>query len=323
VVDRSRDERARWRAEVASGPVAAAASLAVALDRLGPIRRIVDAATGDGPIASVGAAGLSVDALARGLRQDGALIVRGLVPSERCAALAHRIADACAGRDRFREGAPAGPGARFAPFEPRREMGMPLTFLRHVARMCEAVMVADAPSVLDLLLATVAETGVVSLVAEHLGESPALSVDKTLTRHAPARIAESYLPDHLHPGWHQDGASWDHGTRALDLWIAFDNCGPGTGRRSIELHPRPMREIVPEAFDDPPAHVAALEAIQRSVAPVALALAAGDAVLFDHLNLHRTEGGRSFTEPRASAELWFFAPSVFPAGLTPMAICPA
>ena len=46
---------------------------------------------------------------------------------------------------------------------------------------------------------------------------------------------------------------------------------------------------------------------------------AGDALLFDHLNLHRTAADPSMTRDRYAIETWFFAPSVYPEKQVPLA----
>ena len=48
--------------------------------------------------------------------------------------------------------------------------------------------------------------------------------------------------------------------------------------------------------------------------------AAGDALLFDHLFLHRTAVGEHMTRERHAMETWFFAPSAYPKGQIPLAL---
>jgi hypothetical protein len=45
---------------------------------------------------------------------------------------------------------------------------------------------------------------------------------------------------------------------------------------------------------------------------------AGDALLFDHLFLHRTAAGPGMTRERYAMENWFFAPSAYPDGQIPV-----
>ena len=44
----------------------------------------------------------------------------------------------------------------------------------------------------------------------------------------------------------------------------------------------------------------------------------GDALLFDHLFLHRTAISPTMTRPRHAMETWFFAPSTYPDGQIPL-----
>jgi hypothetical protein len=46
----------------------------------------------------------------------------------------------------------------------------------------------------------------------------------------------------------------------------------------------------------------------------------GDALLFDHLMLHRTASEPSMTKRRYAIETWFFAPSAYPDGQVPLVI---
>ncbi|MEZ5167509.1 MAG: hypothetical protein R2695_13835 [Acidimicrobiales bacterium] len=44
----------------------------------------------------------------------------------------------------------------------------------------------------------------------------------------------------------------------------------------------------------------------------------GDALLFDHLFLHRTGVTDAMTKERYAIESWFFAPSAYPGGQIPV-----
>ncbi len=46
--------------------------------------------------------------------------------------------------------------------------------------------------------------------------------------------------------------------------------------------------------------------------------AAGDALLFDHMFLHRTAAGPGMSRERYAMENWFFAPSAYPEGQFPL-----
>jgi len=47
-------------------------------------------------------------------------------------------------------------------------------------------------------------------------------------------------------------------------------------------------------------------------------LEAGDAMLFDHLLVHRTAVAPGMTRERHAIESWFFAPSAYPEGQLPI-----
>jgi hypothetical protein len=322
----------RMSVTVSDGAARAARSLRDALDA----RTTVAGAGGDrtpgprvatpGPLPTVHADGLSATAISAALATHGALLVRELVDPDWCARLSALIHHATEGRDLFlaAEARHETPGNHpaFAPLDPSLATVLPAHFLRSVARQCEAVLVAEAPAVSEAMLTLLAQLAVVPVIEEHLGEWPALSLDKWIARCVPPQLPPTTLPDRLFPGWHQDGATWPPQTRSLDLWITFDPAGPGTGAHGIELHPRPIDHFIPEAMGaDWAGHGKAVEDIQRDVAPVAPTLEPGDALLFDHRNLHRSAGG-PFTRWRTSVECWFFAPSTFPAQLTPMVLDP-
>ena len=49
-------------------------------------------------------------------------------------------------------------------------------------------------------------------------------------------------------------------------------------------------------------------------------LRAGDLVLFDEMNLHRTATAEGLTEDRRAIENWFFAPSSYPPHHVPIIV---
>ena len=149
------------------------------------------------------------------------------------------------------------------------------------------------------------------MLADYLGESPALSVKKTTLR----RVA----PD-CKGGWHQDGAFLGQGIRTLNLWVALSDCG--VDAPSMDMVPARMPRILPtgqggadfgwsvgEGF---------VEAGDVEFAPVRLKFSAGDAIFFDEMNLHRTAVDESMTLTRYAIEAWFFAPSSYPLGQIPI-----
>ena len=65
---------------------------------------------------------------------------------------------------------------------------------------------------------------------------------------------------------------------------------------------------------------AAGERVADGVAVVRPEFEAGDALLFDHLFLHRTAVAPGMSLERHAMETWFFAPSAYPKGQIPLAL---
>ncbi len=121
-------------------------------------------------------------------------------------------------------------------------------------------------------------------------------------------------------GWHQDGAFLGEGIRALNVWIALTPCGrdsPG-----LDLLPRRLDEIVETGtrgsyFDWAVGGDLVAELAQETPV-VRPEFAAGDALLFDEMYLHRTATDPSMLHSRYTIETWCFAPSAYPPGHVPI-----
>lgn len=173
---------------------------------------------------------------------------------------------------------------------------------------------ADSPHMLFELVELLERTGVVDMVSQYLSERPALSVGKTTLRKIPVGQKNS--------GWHQDGQFLGKDVRSVNLWLALSPCGrdaPG-----IDLVPKRIPYIVETGT-----HGAEMEWIVgpglietlAHDAPVASPeFAAGDALLFDHLFLHRTGLPPNRTRDRWAIEAWMFAPSHYPMNFEPLVL---
>lgn len=265
------------------------------------------------PFEPVDPADLDVATLRRGLARHGCVLVRGLIPPERAEALARGIDraleafDTCAA-----DGGPASAPPWYVPFTPRageyRVGGR-----RNWVRASGGVWTADSPRMLFELLELVEETGIGALVEEHLGERPALSANKCTLRRVP--------PD-TNTNWHQDGAFLGRDVRTLNLWLALSPCG--TDAPGLDVVPRRFDEILPTGtgdalFDWSVAPSVAAEVAGGDDGIVSPEFAPGDALLFDHLFLHRTGVTPDMTRERWAIESWFFAPSTYPGGQIPLA----
>jgi hypothetical protein len=100
--------------------------------------------------------------------------------------------------------------------------------------------------------------------------------------------------------------------RSLDVWISLSHCGddaPGidvVGRRLDEIADtgtygaRMSWTVAPDVVE----RVAAGAIVRPIFEP-------GDALLFDHMNLHCTAIDPGMTRDRYAIETWFFAPSTY------------
>jgi len=261
-------------------------------------------------VPEIAAAALSAAALGGALQHHGCLLVRGLVPPARAALLGDDIDRAFAAYDAMFEGRATAEDARWlTPFSPGD--GSAYTPLqRHWGRLNAGILLADSPRSLYDVTETWAAIGLGRHLADYLGEWPALSFKKCTLRRTP--------PD-AKTEWHQDGAFLGTATRTVNIWLACTPCGedaPG-----LDVVPRRLPELAPMGtasalFDW---SVASEEADRLAAGDVARPVfAAGDALCFDQMTLHRTAVDASMTRTRWAIESWFFAPSTYPLDQVPI-----
>jgi hypothetical protein len=273
----------------------------------------VEPAAPHGPLQATRPDDLTVPALRDGLAHHGCVLVRGLIPPERAEALAGGVDraldafDACADQPR---GASAPPW--YVPFDADARKYR-VGGRRAWVRASGALWTADSPRMLFELLDVVEATGIGSLVEGYFGERPALSANKCTLRRVP--------PD-ASTNWHQDGAFLGRHVTTLNLWLALSPCGidaPG-----LDIVPRRFDEILPTGtdgaiFDWSVSHTLVEQAAGGADAILRPEFQPGDALLFDHLFVHRTAVEPGMTRDRWAIETWFFAPSSYPEGQIPLA----
>jgi ectoine hydroxylase-related dioxygenase (phytanoyl-CoA dioxygenase family) len=300
-------------ARPASSDLAGPESLAVA-GRADPRSARVD-----GALPEADASTLTATELRRALDTTGVMIVRNVIQRDRCRSLAEMCREAALARDVTLGYAPCSTEtSELDLFEPDDERGRDRHGDRHIAKACEAIFVADWPPAARALIEVLAESSIIQVVADLLGEWPAFAFEKWVLRHIPTALVPSRVHDDFYPGWHQDGAvGWPEPSRAIDVWIAFESCGDDTGRRGLEVVPRPMRHVLPSLTVGALYFTILIELLELSP-PCRPSLAPGDALIFDGHTVHRTGGGQNYSASRASADCWLFAPSSFPRDLTPL-----
>ena len=251
-------------------------------------------------IPEIAGADLSVEQVRSALFNHGSLIVRGLIGPERIAQLTDDIDRALDGYDAWFAGkglATAAPW--FVPFahEPKK---VERKFRRDVG----GVLAVDSPPALFDLIETFDDAGVRRVVTEFFSEQPALLAKKWTLRKVPHDTGES--------GWHQDGSFMGGDIRSLNVWLALSHCGddaPG-----LDVVARRLDGIVPTGTDGAWLDWTVGPGMVEQVAPGAVVrpiFEAGDALIFDHMNLHRTAVDPGMLNDRYAIEAWFLAPSTY------------
>lgn len=244
----------------------------------------------------------------------GCLLVRGLLEPGPIATLRAGIDRALEQRDAFAEGAPAEQTTPwFEPFEPARGYSTEGADWNRVKAGSGAAWACDSPRMLFELLEAFETAEILSAAADYLGERPSFSMNKSVLRRTP--------PDTL-GAWHQDGAFLGKGIRTLNVWLALSDCGERAP--SLDVVPRRFEEVVETGTDGAafPWSVSntLVEELLDGRTPPRPVFAPGDALLFDHLCLHRTGTAAGMDQVRYATETWHFASSAFPDELVPLIV---
>jgi Phytanoyl-CoA dioxygenase (PhyH) len=254
---------------------------------------------------------LTPAALREAVARSGCLLVRGLLPRDRAEGLARGIDRALDGFDAEVDAdVPGAASPWYSPFVPqdgRYRVGG----RRKWVRASGAVWTVDSPHMLFELCELLDDTGVGDLVAAHLGERPSLSANKCTLRRVPVDT---------NTNWHQDGAFLGAEVRSMNLWLALSDTGPDSP--GLEIVPRRFDEVLPTgtegAMFDWSVSPRIVDEIARDTPVLSPTFRAGDALLFDHMLLHRTAVGPDMTRERYAMETWLFAPSTYPEGQIPV-----
>lgn len=266
---------------------------------------------GEPGIPEIAAADLTPERLGGALLHHGSLLVRGLVPEDRTAAIAEEIDrvfdgyDYVAASDNEVEQLPW-----YSPF-PAEEPYSWTVMDRLWARKLGGVMAPDSPRALFGVLDALHDAGLGPVLERYLGEWPALSVKKFTLRRTPHDAPSE---------WHQDGSFLGEGIRTVNVWLSLSHCGvdaPG-----LDIIPQRFESIVTTGTDDALFDWSVSRAMADQVSGGVMAspvFGPGDAVLFDQLTLHRTRVTPEMTKTRYAIESWFFAPSTYPDVQIPIA----
>lgn len=262
-------------------------------------------------IPEINAADLDLDALGSAIHFHGALIVRGLVDQKAVDELRQQLDHALDERDQSAQNGSDG-NSWYCP--PEKLLSHPRCKSFGMTARTGSMWTAASPRVMCTLIDLYERLGLQSLCDSYFGEQSMLSIKKWVLR----RIFPLAQPS----DWHQDGAFMGADIKSVNLWLALNECGESTDAPGMDIIPGKISEIL-----DTGTHDAAFEwSVGEGLVEETFAerpaqqphFKPGDAVFFDHMNLHRTSYSTAFTQPRYAIESWFIAPSNYPQGQVPL-----
>jgi hypothetical protein len=265
-------------------------------------------------IPEVAVADLSAETIRSAFLEAGCLLVRGLMPASEIAGLTEGIDTAMEQRDANAEGTPAEQTTPwFEAFEPAPGYSTEGADWNRIKAGSGAVWACDSPRMMFRLLEAFERAGILQVATDYLGERPCFSMNKAVLRRTPADAIGA---------WHQDGAFLGQGIRTLNVWLALSECGERAP--ALDMVPRRFEQTVETGTEGAafPWSVSntLVEEMLGGEAPPRPVFKPGDAMLFDHLCLHRTGSGPGMDQTRYATETWCFASSAFPDELVPLVV---
>jgi len=263
-------------------------------------------------VPEIPAAQLNTKILAGAILHHGALLVRGLVSTDDASKLT-------AGIDQALDGFSAWAEDKTLPntpwFTPAKLTGpCKIAHNRPWILAGGGCWAADSPRMLFELAELLERSGVLDAVTGYLEERPALSVGKTTLRKVPVSLDNT--------DWHQDGAFLGKDVRSVNLWLALSPCGRDAS--ALDVLPKRLPYVVETGthgaiFNWSVGH-GMVESLATDAPIASPEFAAGDALLFDHLFLHRTSLPPNRSKARWAIESWMFAPSCYPLDQGPLVL---
>lgn len=272
----------------------------------------------DGALVEIHASELNSATLATAVLNGGGLIVREFMDPERVAATREMIDAALRTRQEFfTAGEPVTPTRWYQ----RSDLvqGGPQQFFASSDAERNAdvgsMWAVDSPATAQAMIEFYQAKGLREMLADCFGEPAVLSVKKWVLRKVKRKPGGD-------TGWHQDGRFLGDGIETINLWVALSDCGgsrPAPGMEIIadhrkHIHPTGTRGAALDWTVGP--ELVSELALERPV--LAPEFNPGDALFFDHYNLHRTQSDDRQQATRYAVESWFFAASRAPTKQRPL-----
>ncbi|MGI9602358.1 MAG: hypothetical protein ACR2QE_10765 [Acidimicrobiales bacterium] len=177
-----------------------------------------------------------------------------------------------------------------------------LAFPRKFAKDAGGVLLVDSPRALFGLLELYEELGLYEVVSNYVGGRPAISANKCTLRLVPLDAIG---------GWHQDGAFLGRDIKAINIWLTLSPCGVDAPGLDVVDHR--LDEIVETGTGGAAYDWAVGDQVVDGLGGVVRPrFEAGDIMIFDEMNLHRTAMDPAMTKPRYAIEFWCFSAARYP-----------
>ena len=265
----------------------------------------------------IDASNLSVDLIKKSIASSGGLIVRNFASRGECTDLHFEISQALEEYRELSQGRVQKSDCKYVSrpeFVPGEKKQFP-TDNCDQGIATGSIWAVDIPELALQLINFYKHKGVDKLLRQYFDEPAVLSVKKWLLRCiAPNNGAEA--------GWHQDGRFMGESIRSLNLWLALSECGAKADAPGIEFVMDQSRIIYETGTDgaafDWTVGQGLIDKLHGDKCIVRPRFSPGDAIIFDHYNLHRTAYGSSDSACRYAIETWFFAASRAPQNQHPL-----
>lgn len=253
---------------------------------------------------------LNADALRAGIHGHGGLVVRGLMTSQTVEAMRHFIGRAFEARFKQTKGCAEEDDAPYFQLSSEIAEPGPSQFGKALntksSPMTGAIWAAHSPRVATKLLEYYRQVRIPEILNEYFGEPAQLSIRKWALRCVEAEPTKK-------SAWHQDGQFLGDDIRTVNLWMTLDECGGEADAPGLEMLSGKNEVLYESGTEGARFGWSVSEDVVDEIAqtkPVFRPhLLPGDAVFFDHMNLHRTAHVAHESRNRRAIETWFFSAS--------------
>ena len=265
------------------------------------------------------AAELSVTKLRSGILDAGGLIVRGLMTPELVARMRQAVDNTLAARRDILSGTAANNAEEWYA-RSNKVAGGPVQFgSLEGEKYTESgsVWSADSPRAAFEQIEFYKQIGLPQILHEYFNEDAVLSVKKWVLRRVKPNNGNK-------AGWHQDGRFLGDGIRTVNMWVSLSDCGGDADAPGMDIVAGPDKTIYETgthgAVFDWTVGQGLVDKIGETAPVLCPRFYPGDALFFDHYNLHRTGFGDNHSQDRYALESWFFASSRAPMKQGPLVL---